>query len=98
MGRGFLTGRFKKFEDLAPDDWRRNYLQRPIDKLPADITRAFDMMWKLQREKDSINGKLLEAERRLDVAGWKLWTLGLIVTGEGLVIGWLVKSFLDHLR
>jgi aryl-alcohol dehydrogenase-like predicted oxidoreductase len=24
LGRGFLTGRFKKPEDLAPDDWRRN--------------------------------------------------------------------------
>jgi aryl-alcohol dehydrogenase-like predicted oxidoreductase len=23
LGRGFLTGRFKKFEDLAPDDYRR---------------------------------------------------------------------------
>jgi aryl-alcohol dehydrogenase-like predicted oxidoreductase len=24
LGRGFLTGRFKRYEDLAPDDWRRN--------------------------------------------------------------------------
>jgi aryl-alcohol dehydrogenase-like predicted oxidoreductase len=24
LGRGFLTGRFQKFEDLAPDDYRRN--------------------------------------------------------------------------
>ncbi len=24
LGRGFLTGQIKKFEDLAPDDWRRN--------------------------------------------------------------------------
>ncbi len=24
LGRGFLTGRFKKFEDLPPDDYRRN--------------------------------------------------------------------------
>lgn len=24
LGRGFLTGRFKKFEDLPEDDWRRN--------------------------------------------------------------------------
>jgi aryl-alcohol dehydrogenase-like predicted oxidoreductase len=24
LGRGFLTGRFKSIEDLAPDDWRRN--------------------------------------------------------------------------
>src|SRR5579863_8281548 len=23
LGRGFLTGRFQKFEDLEPDDWRR---------------------------------------------------------------------------
>jgi aryl-alcohol dehydrogenase-like predicted oxidoreductase len=25
LGRGFLTGRFKKEEDLAPDDWRRRH-------------------------------------------------------------------------
>jgi aryl-alcohol dehydrogenase-like predicted oxidoreductase len=24
LGRGFLTGRFERLEDLAPDDWRRN--------------------------------------------------------------------------
>jgi aryl-alcohol dehydrogenase-like predicted oxidoreductase len=24
LGRGFLTGQFRKFEDLADDDWRRN--------------------------------------------------------------------------
>jgi aryl-alcohol dehydrogenase-like predicted oxidoreductase len=24
LGRGFLTGAFKRFEDLAPDDYRRN--------------------------------------------------------------------------
>ncbi len=24
LGRGFLSGRFKHFEDLAPDDWRRS--------------------------------------------------------------------------
>jgi len=24
LGRGFLTGQIKKFEDLAPDDWRRS--------------------------------------------------------------------------
>lgn len=24
LGRGFLTGQFKRFEDLAEDDWRRN--------------------------------------------------------------------------
>jgi aryl-alcohol dehydrogenase-like predicted oxidoreductase len=24
LGRGFLTGQLKRYEDLAPDDWRRN--------------------------------------------------------------------------
>jgi aryl-alcohol dehydrogenase-like predicted oxidoreductase len=24
LGRGFLAGRFKSIDDLAPDDWRRN--------------------------------------------------------------------------
>jgi len=25
LGRGFLTGRFQRIEDLPPDDWRRNH-------------------------------------------------------------------------
>jgi aryl-alcohol dehydrogenase-like predicted oxidoreductase len=25
LGCGFLTGRFQRYEDLAPDDWRRNH-------------------------------------------------------------------------
>jgi aryl-alcohol dehydrogenase-like predicted oxidoreductase len=25
LGRGFLTGQIKRFDDLAPDDWRRNH-------------------------------------------------------------------------
>src|SRR6185312_4533284 len=24
LGRGFLTGKIKSYEDLAPDDWRRS--------------------------------------------------------------------------
>ena len=28
LGRGFLTGQFKKFDDLPADDYRRNAPQR----------------------------------------------------------------------
>ncbi|MFZ0959323.1 MAG: aldo/keto reductase [Terriglobia bacterium] len=48
LGRGFLTGRFERFEDLAPDDWRRNHprfqgenfarnldLVRPVERIAA---------------------------------------------------------------
>lgn len=85
-------------QERIPQDWRRNYLERPIARLPKDMITAFDMMWKLQREKDDINARLLKAQRRLERAGWKMWTLGIIVTGEGVVIGWAVKFLLEHFR
>jgi hypothetical protein len=44
--------------DLAcpriPDQWRRKYLSRPIERLPADMNAAFDRIYKLEREKDQL--------------------------------------------
>ncbi len=35
LGRGFLTGRFRTPDDLAPDDWRRSNPALPGRQLPA---------------------------------------------------------------
>ena len=47
LGRGFLTGRFQRFEDLPADDWRRNHprftginFQRNLDLVRAVETMA----------------------------------------------------------
>ena len=37
LGRGFLTGRFERIEDLAPDDWRRNVPRFQGENLPRNL-------------------------------------------------------------
>lgn len=73
-----------------PDQWRAKYLQRPVDRLPADVVKCFDRLWQVEREKDRIaanlaeTGKSLKWERRIRAA------LIVVVSGEAVVIGWLV--------
>lgn len=49
--------------DRLPDDWRRVYLARPLEKLPADVTRAFDDLAILRREKDRMQREMLDTKR-----------------------------------
>ena len=46
LGRGFLTGRFKSIDDLAPDDWRRNAprFQEGNFQLNLDLVRRVEEM------------------------------------------------------
>ena len=37
LGRGFLTGRFRSLDDLAPDDWRRNNPRFQGDNLAQNL-------------------------------------------------------------
>jgi aryl-alcohol dehydrogenase-like predicted oxidoreductase len=37
LGRGFLTGRFKRPDDLAPDDWRRNNPRFQTDNFQKNL-------------------------------------------------------------
>jgi aryl-alcohol dehydrogenase-like predicted oxidoreductase len=37
LGRGFLTGRFRSIDDLAPDDWRRNNPRFQGDNLRKNL-------------------------------------------------------------
>ena len=37
LGRGFLTGRFRSLDDLAPDDWRRNNPRFQGDNLRKNL-------------------------------------------------------------
>lgn len=70
LGRGFLTGKIKRYEDLAPDDWRRNMprfqggnfeknleLVRHIEELAAKKTCApsqLALAWVLAQGKDIV--------------------------------------------
>jgi aryl-alcohol dehydrogenase-like predicted oxidoreductase len=70
LGRGFLTGQIKRFEDLAPDDWRRgsprfqgeNFgknlaLLRQVEQLAAErkcTPSQLALAWVLARGKDVV--------------------------------------------
>lgn len=70
LGRGFLTGRFKRYEDLPADDWRRNSprfqgenFQKNLDLLPrldaiaqekGCTTTQLALAWVLSRGRDVV--------------------------------------------
>jgi len=70
LGRGFLTGQVKRFEDLAPDDWRRgsprfqgeNFaknleLLRHVEQIAAEKTctpSQLALAWVLSRGRDVV--------------------------------------------
>jgi hypothetical protein len=66
-----------------PEQWIDRYLNREPRQLALDVMRAFDENWKLQQ--------------KLESANLKLWVLGILLGGQALVIGWLVKFVLDRL-
>ncbi len=50
LGRGFLAGRFRKPEDLAPDDWRRNNPRFQGENFQKNLALA-DRVRKVARDK-----------------------------------------------
>lgn len=70
LGRGFLTGKIKRYEDLEPDDWRRNMprflgdnfarnleLVRHIERLAEDkncLPSQLALAWVLAQGKDIV--------------------------------------------
>ena len=50
LGRGFLTGRFRTPEDLAPDDWRRNNPRFQGENFARNL-RLVEQVQSLAREK-----------------------------------------------
>jgi aryl-alcohol dehydrogenase-like predicted oxidoreductase len=57
LGRGFLTGQIRQFEDLAPDDWRRNAprFQGENFQKNLDLVRRVEQ---IAREKNCTPGQL----------------------------------------
>lgn len=97
-----MPGKFldlPKFDYYVAPKGKYDYSKRSPEQLVNDVNTLNDFTRQLVQEKNVITRNLLIAQRRLDVAGWKLWTLGIVVAGEGTVIGWLVRAFLSaHTR
>jgi hypothetical protein len=81
-----------------PDAWRVKYLNRSMDRLPADVTKAFDRLWQVEREKDRLAAALEDTRKQLSWERWKSRALIVVVSGEAVVIGWLVTVVSHALR
>ncbi len=57
LGRGFLTGRIRRFEDLAPDDWRRGSPRFQGENFARNLTLA-DRLREIAAEKGSTASQL----------------------------------------
>ena len=78
-------------ERRIPDEWRQKYLQRPLRELPADVIKAFDRVWQVEREKDQLRSDMQQKLRR---ANLKIWVMGLIISpivSEGVkkLLAWI---------
>lgn len=85
-------------DPLAPRDrWRAQYLARPLDRLPKDVTHAFDRLYRIERQNDELRQSLLEARRGQHKHVIWLGIVTAAAVAEFGVIGWLVSAFLDRL-
>lgn len=64
VGRGFLTGKFQKFEDLPEDDWRRQNPRYALFLLSIDI--CFSLFQSLYRFMGENFTKNLEIVKRFE--------------------------------
>jgi len=76
-----------------PDEWRREYRQRPPEKLANDVTLAFDRLWKMEREKDQLRADLTAIVRYKNL---KIWILGSLAASQTAIIAWLVNLIATH--
>jgi hypothetical protein len=82
-----VTTKTTPWRDLPEEEAaiaREEFLARPLTHIPKDVVVLFDRNARLQRQ--------------LNLATWKIWTLMLVVGGEGAVIRWLFKFVLAHVR
>lgn len=62
------------------EELRDFYRNRAIDKLPSDVTKAFDRLWQVEREKDRLAAQLVNTQKKLRHANLKIWLLSLVVS------------------
>ena len=62
-----------------PEEWRKQYLKRQVDRLPQDVTVAFDRVEMRRRENNQLRQALLSTQKKLDRANLKIWVLSLLV-------------------
>jgi len=97
LGRGFLTGQFKKFEDLAEDDWRRNNPRFQGENFARNMVLV-ERITEIARDKNvtpaqlALAWVLAQGENIVSIPGTKrrsyleqnLGALDVVLTGEDL--------------
>jgi len=83
---------------VRTDELRMAYKKRPLDRLPEDVTHAFDRLSSCERQRDKLQLEVLRLNRRLDSANLKLWILGSAVLAEAGVISWLASALFSRLH
>jgi len=81
-----------------PDEWRRKYMQRPLEKLPADVVKLFDEQYvlnqRLRVERDRVQAAMLDCKSKLRFArGW-IWVLTLAMGGSWALIFGMIRLWL----
>lgn len=79
---------------VAREGIRKDWNHPSEAELVESLNNLHRFTRNLVTEKERIQESLHAAERGLEWAKYKIWTLGLFLAGEGAVIGWLVKEFL----
>jgi hypothetical protein len=84
-------------DPLGPRDrWRQEYLRRPLERLPKDVTHAFDRLYRLERQNDELHDALLKSDSRYHWLKIWAWILAAAVTAEFAAIGGLTNWILDR--
>lgn len=84
-------------DPLGPRDaWRAQYLKRPLDRLPKDVTHAFDRLYRLERQNDELHEALRKSDSRYHWLKIWAWILAAAVTAEFAAIGGLASWLLDR--
>jgi hypothetical protein len=91
-------------DPLSPrEQYRAEYLKRPVERLPRDVTHAFDRLYRLERQNDELRRALLDhqrdsAKQERSYHWLKIWAwiLAAAVTAEFAAIGGLTSWILDR--
>ena len=84
-------------EPRIPDEWRRHYMARSIERLPADVTVAFDRIHQVQKDKDQLRDDLSTATNDLKFANLKIWILTGVALAQSGLLAWALKTIFDRL-
>jgi chemotaxis methyl-accepting protein methylase len=80
------------------DSLRNEYKRRPVERLPEDLTRAFDRIARAERERDRLASRVIKLETAASSFRTRIWVLGAVAGAEFITIGWLANALLRRLH